>query len=502
MKTNRVKNTFLNAFVMIVNTGLMSILSLISTNLILKNYGSDFNGVVATANQFVNLILIVEGGFTTAINVALFKPFVDGNQKKINKIMSAAKNVFFKIGLIFLLIGIIISLVYPIFIKSDLPYLTIFLIFLMVMVGTGYNLIFVYRNQIMFQVSQKEYIYSFFAAIVNVCSSITTILLAYNKVDMLIIRLIILIYIIVNGFIIYILFKKTFPKIKSDKPDYKSIKGTKDIMVQKFTSVVYLSSPLLFISTFISTSSSSVYSVYSSIYNIVKSVITAIIAAPVNGFGQLLSNGKKKDVLGKFETYEYIILVLSAIMLSSVLSVIVPFIKIYTAKISDINYVSYSIAILLALIALFEVIHIPSGHIINVSGNFKAAKKIQLIAVIILVVLLFIGQLFFGIIGILVAILITNIILASMEIYFTHIKIFESSLKKFLCMFFLNFVLMIIIVLFVFNININITSYFEFFVLGGIIFVIDSIVILLVNYIFFKNDFKEITSVVKKFLKK
>ena len=204
MKTNRVKNTFLNAIVMITNTALISILSLISTSLILKNYGSDFNGVIATANQFVNLILIVEGGFTTAINVALFKPFVDNNQKKINQIMSAAKTTFFKIGFIFLLIGVTISLIYPIFIKSNLPYLTVFLIFLMVMLGTSYNLLFVYRNQIMFQVSQKEYLYSFFAIIINVLSSLTTIILAYYKISMLIIRLFILIYIIINGVIIYI----------------------------------------------------------------------------------------------------------------------------------------------------------------------------------------------------------------------------------------------------------------------------------------------------------
>ena len=45
-----------------------------------------FNGVVATANQFVNLLLIIEGGFTTAINVALFKPYVQNDTKKINAI--------------------------------------------------------------------------------------------------------------------------------------------------------------------------------------------------------------------------------------------------------------------------------------------------------------------------------------------------------------------------------------------------------------------------------
>ena len=502
MKTNRVKNTFLNAIVMITNTALISILSLISTSLILKNYGSDFNGVIATANQFVNLILIVEGGFTTAINVALFKPFVDNNQKKINQIMSAAKTTFFKIGFIFLLIGVTISLIYPIFIKSNLPYLTVFLIFLMVMLGTSYNLLFVYRNQIMFQVSQKEYLYSFFAIIINVLSSLTTIILAYYKISMLIIRLFILIYIIINGVIIYILFKKTFPNIEKDKPDYKSIKGTKDIMIQKLTSVIYLSSPLLFISTFISTKMASVYAVYSSIYNIVKSIITSLIAAPVNGFGQLISKSKGDEIYNKFKLYEFIVIIITTILLTSVLNVIIPFIRIYTVSVKDINYVSNPIAILLASIVLFEVIHIPSGNIINVSGNFKAAKKIQLITCTMLIVLLSIGGYFFKIYGILGATLITNITLTSMEVYYTHVKIFNKNTKDFICKILLNVLIIIIIVVLFYLLNINIANYLEFLLVGLIATIISSIIIIVFNYLVFENEIKQIYNFIKRFIKR
>ncbi|MDD3187693.1 MAG: hypothetical protein PHD02_04430, partial [Bacilli bacterium] len=98
MKTDKTKSSLLNAITMILQTGIISILSLVSTNLILTNYGSDFNGVVATANQIINLLLIVEGGFSLAINVALFKPYVNNDTKKIDAIMSASKKIFFKIG--------------------------------------------------------------------------------------------------------------------------------------------------------------------------------------------------------------------------------------------------------------------------------------------------------------------------------------------------------------------------------------------------------------------
>lgn len=503
METNRTKNSILNLIAMIINTAITSILALVSTNLILKNYGSDFNGVVATANQFVNLLLIIEGGFTTAINVALYKPFIDGDSKKINAIMSAAKKTFFKIGTIFLFLGVLISVIYPIVIKSELPYITILLIFLMVMIGSAYNLTFVIRSQIMFQVSQREYIYTIFSIIVNILSNLTTIILAYNKVNMLLIRFSILFFIILNGIMIYIAFKKIFKNIDTNvEPDYKSIKGTKDLIVQKLTSVLYLSSPLLFISTFISTAMGSIYAVYSSIYNIIKSLLTSVNSAPVNGFGQLLSKGKNKEVYDKFKLYEYIIIVLSTILMASVLGVIIPFIKIYTADLKDINYSNWGIAILLAMISFLEVIHIPSGNVINVTGNFKVARKIQSLASVLIIVLLFMGGYFFGIYGVLAANLITNIVLAALEIWYAHTKIFESNVSNYLFKFFWNLFLIFGLVYIVNLFSENIDSYIKFFMFGGIVVVINSIVIMFANFIFFGKEIKSMFSIVFNFLKR
>lgn len=503
METNRTKNSILNAIVMILNTVVLSILSLVSTNLILKNYGSDFNGVVATANQFVNLLLIIEGGFTTAINVALFKPYVKNDTKKINAIMSAAKKTFLKIGIIFLAIGVIVSIVYPVFIKSNLDYITISLIFLMVMVGTSYNLMFLMKSQIMFQVSQKEYIYTFFYIIVNVLSSLTTIILVYNKVNMLVIRFFILFYIIVNGIITYILYKKNFPKINTTvKPDYKSIKGTKDIMIQKLTSVVYLSTPLLFISTFISTKMASVYAVYNSIYNIIKNFLSSMIAAPVNGFGQLLSEGKNEDVYKKFQLYEYIIILVATTLLSAVLSVIIPFIKLYTETIKDINYANFSIAIMLAIIVFLEVIHIPSGNIINVTGNFKVSRKIQTKASFLIIVLSLIGGICFGIYGILGATIITNLVLAYSEISYVHKNIFLANIKKFLYQVLVNVCLISLLVFAIKLIDLNINSYFSFLLSGIIILTIEGAIIFFVNFILFKDNCKYLINIIINVFKK
>lgn len=503
MKTDKTKSSILNAIAMITQTGIISLLSLISTNLILKNYGSDFNGVVATASQLINLLLIVEGGFSLAINVALFKPYVENNQTKINSIMSASKKIFFKIGIIFFILGIAISLIYPLFIKSNLNYITIFLIFLMVISATAYNLMFIIKSQIMFQVSQKEYTVAFLGTMVNLVSSIVTIVLVYNKINMLIVRLFLLIFTLINGILILILYKKRFPNINTNcKPDYNEIKGTKDIMIQKLTSVVYMASPLLFISTFISTKMASVYAVYYSIYNIIKMLLSSMVAAPINGFGQLLSKSKDDDTYQKFKLYEYITILSSTILLSSVLVVILPFISLYTKSITDINYINLPIAIMLALILFLEIIHIPSGSIINITGNFKIAKKFQTITCIILVSLLSIGGYFYGIYGILAGTIITNILLASMEIKYTHKKIFNANIKNIINKLITNLFLIILLVVIERLLLPQIDSYIKFFAFGFIIFIINVFIILIVNKIFFNNEIKGINKLLTEMRKK
>lgn len=503
MKTDRTKSSLLNAITMVMQTGIISLLSLISTNLILKNYGSDFNGVVATASQFINLLLIVEGGFSLAINVALFKPYVDNDVDKINAIMSASKNTFLKIGFLFFILGFGVSLIYPLFIKSNLDYLTIFLTFLMVISATAFNLLFVIKSQILFQVGQKEYTYTFWGAIINLLSSLTTIILVSLKVNMLLVRVSIFFYSIINGIMIILLYKKYFPYVNTKvKPDYSKIKGTKDIMVQKLTSVVYLSTPLLYISTFISTKMSSVYSVYYSIYNIIKMFLTSMLTAPINGFGQLLANSKLEHVYRKFKTYEYIVILAATVLLSSVLVVILPFISLYTRSITDINYIDQAIAILLAAILFLEVIHIPAGNIINISGNFKVARNIQIIACILLVTSLGIFGYLFGIYGILIGTVITNIVLATLEIWYTHTHIFKSNLKDFFKKLIVNLCLLLLVVTIGNKVLPELNNYIMFFVFGFITLIITFSIVIGVNSIVFKQDLLELKTLVLEMVKK
>ena len=71
---NKNKMSLLNAATAMAMTMVNGLLGIVVTWFVIAEFGDDFNGLNSTANQIVNLLLILEGGFTVASNVALFGP--------------------------------------------------------------------------------------------------------------------------------------------------------------------------------------------------------------------------------------------------------------------------------------------------------------------------------------------------------------------------------------------------------------------------------------------
>ena len=186
--------------------------------------------------------------------------------------------------------------------------------------------------------------------------------------------------------------------------------------------------------------------------------------------------------------------------------VILPFISLYTKDVNDINYMNDAIAILLAVILFLEVVHLPAGNIINISGNFKAARNIQIIVCILLVLSLSILGYLFGIYGILIGTIITNIVLASLEIKYTHINIFKSNLFDFIKKLIVNVALMFFVIILGRNILLQIDSYLLFLVCGFITLLLCTTTVIFINYLFFKNDILKLKELIinmkNKFIKK
>jgi hypothetical protein len=485
---NKSKRSLLAAVSALALSLVNGLFALVVTKLVIVEYGSDFNGLNSTANQFISMLLIIEGGFTIATNVALFKPMASYDYYAINKILSATRKIFNKIGISFFLIGSGASIIYALIIKSDLSPTTSFLVFFMTIVSTSFNLFYATKYRILLQSENKEYILNSIQIVTLILSQLLILATIFANGHMLLIRFSTMVAAIINSLLIANITKKRYLSINfKEEPDYESISGTKDIFLQKITSMIYSTIPILFISGTVGTVFASVYVVYNNVFRLLKSVIYAFINAPKMGFGKLIAERESDYVLKVFLQYEFIVNYIMFTLLSTTAVLIMPFINLYTVGITDANYYNWIIALLLICITFFEIIHIPSGNIINMAGKFKVGRKIQTLASIVLVVVMIIGNLIMGFYGILLSVLVTAILLALLEILYIHSIYFAGAMFDFLKLLIPNLIVIIPIVLLEIKLLPQIHSYVDFFIAGIVLVILNAGILLVVNYFTNKN---------------
>lgn len=471
--------SLLNAISALILTFSNGIFGIIVTRLIIYKYGSDFNGLNSTANQIINVLLIIEGGFTLASNVILFAPISNENFFLINKILSKTRLKFEFIGFLFLLFGIITTSIFTYFIKSNLSHGLVFSVVILAIIPAAFNLYYATTYRVLLQAQQKEYIINFFTALTVVVGHLGNIFLIYLNGSVWFVRVITMFVTIVNSLLIvfYVKKKNKFLRFYSDCNEIK-IPGTKDVMIQKITGMIYYSAPIIFLSVVHSegTVLASIYAVYNNVFNMIKSVLRAVIDAPRLGIGQLLVECDKESVWNVFSEYEYIVFCAICVMLSSSSILIIPFVNLYTLNISDANYNDPKIALLMTFISFFELIHIPSGHLMNMAGKFKEAKVIQVIACF----LLFFSMLFmgmrWGIYGLLSSVLLTSVFLCLMELFYIHKFFFNNKLIYLLKLLFPILLLSVLIIYFENKINFNIDAILDFVIYGIVIFIVNFII--------------------------
>ena len=227
-----------------------------------------------------------------------------------------------------------------------------------------------------------------------------------------------------------------------------------------------------------------------------------MIDAPRHSLGQLLTERDKEDVWPVFSQYEYIAFVAIFVMLSTCCVLILPFIGLYTSGITDANYYDMTIALLMVITSAIEMLHIPSGHLLNMAGLFRISRNFQIISCIVLVVSMALGGMFWGVYGMLTAILLCAVLLAAMEIGYVHTRFFQKKLGK-LCKLLLPLVIVGVVACYLeMQLQLQVTGYLQFMLYGIVFFAINCVLVILVGLLFNRKVFlsllKRITGLIKR----
>ena len=103
-------------------------LGLIVPRMMISSYGSDVNGLVSTITQIFSYMALLEAGIGQAAKNALYKPIIKNDKNGISEVASIARSYFRRITLFYGIGVILLSVLLPLILKTDVDYLTVFLI--------------------------------------------------------------------------------------------------------------------------------------------------------------------------------------------------------------------------------------------------------------------------------------------------------------------------------------------------------------------------------------
>ena len=472
-------------------------LGIIIPKLFIVNLGSETNGLMSSINQFLVYLSLLEAGVGTATIQALYGPIANDDKKTINGIMSATNMYYKKTGIIYLLLVLIFSIVYPLFMDTSLDYFTILLVIFLSGLSQVITYLFHGKYKLLLNADGKTYVVNNLATIITLLTSITKIILLLMGFDIIAIQFS---YIIIN--VLQMLFlsyyiKKIYPWINVNvTPNLQAISKKSSVMIHQISYLVFSNTDIIILSMFCNLEIVSVYTIYNTIFSSLSSLLNSINNSVIFYLGETYhkSINKFRKII---DIYENIYMTLNYICYNLALIFIIPFMRIYTFGIKDVNYIDYTLAVLFTIINILIATRTAMSNTINVSGYFKETEKRAVLEMLINLVVSFILVKIIGIYGVLLGTIFALLYRANDIILFTNRKILNRSAIKTYKNILRNTVIFFILI-HIFNFNtINFISYYKL-ILSFIKCAIIVILIYIIGLVIFNpKDFKIILKYVK-----
>ena len=190
MKVKDIKNrvTLLNVAASLFMQIASVISALIVPRLILETFGSSTNGLVSSISQFLNYITLVEGGITGVISANLYKPLVDGDNKKLSSVLTTARSFYRKIGVLFIGYSVVLGVVYPFFVDTDYEYWYVFALTLTLSIGLMLQYMFSLTFTTLLNADKKVYIVAFTGTVLTIANIILTLVVVNVYPDIIVLK--------------------------------------------------------------------------------------------------------------------------------------------------------------------------------------------------------------------------------------------------------------------------------------------------------------------------
>ena len=415
---------------------------------ILLAYGSSYNGLTSLITQVMSYLVLLEAGLGTASTQAFYKPLNDGDWDKISGIMKATAISYRRVAYMFIALLLGGSMLIPIAAHGDIEFTVAALLTLVSGASHIFTYMFSGKYAAFLSAERKMHIRYSLTIFVTVLSAVLRIIALKQGAGILTVQLIHLLCTLISCVVLTLYVIKKYPLIKRNViPDFAAIKKRWNVLIHQLAGLVVNHTDIMILSFASTLRQVSVYSTYNMVYGQLGTIVqSTFVQAPQGDFGRLYA--KDKNAFERlYATYETLLTVLLFVISTVALIMTLPFIKLYTAGITDVVYVDVWLPILFVAVFLMNHIRTPMLLTINISGKFKETQKGAILEMIINLVVSIALFAFtdLGMKALLLGTVISFIYRSTDIILYTYRNLIDRSIFKFLRLVAVNALAMVVL---------------------------------------------------------
>ena len=368
--------------------------------LILNAFGSEVNGLVNSVTQFLGIISFLELGVGSVIQSSLYKPLANNDNEQISKVIVSGQRFFTKLATILLFYVILLMGIYPFIANQNLGFVYTATMIGVISVSSFAQYYFGIVNRLLLTADQKGYISYNAQTITLILNTVACFILIKFGASIHMVKLITSLIYILRPLALAIYVRKHYHINWKISYEGEPIKQKWNGVAQHISAVILDGTDNIVLTIFAGLKEVSVYSVY----NIVTSGVKQLLLSMTNGIQALIGELWAKQELDALKSFfgwiEWTIHSGTVLIFGITSILIVPFVRVYTNGISDINYIQPLFAMLIVAANAGHCLRLPYNIMILAGGHYKQTQGNYIIAATLNIVISVFAVKTWGLIGV------------------------------------------------------------------------------------------------------
>lgn len=482
---SRKKKLFLNTILGVLKQVVTVVCGFILPRYLLLYYGSHINGLVASINNFLSFISLLDLGVGSVIQANLYKPLAEKNEREISQIVKASEKFFGKLGCIFLVYILALCFVLPNIVGFDSLFSISLLLIISISSVVQYFCGMTY--QLLLNADQKSYVQLVLQIITIVLNTALSIVLIKMGAPIHVVKLVTAIVFVLRPFGQMAYVHKHYKIDHDTKLVGEPIKQKWNGFSQHLASVVCQNIDVVVLTFLSSLKNVSIYSVYYNVTNGVEQIVMTAATGLESLFGNMIAKNENEQLLNTFCIVEWLTHTGVTIIFSITMITIVPFVGVYTRGIEDTNYLTPKFAVILVLAYGIQCLRVPYFRVIKAAGHFKETQNGAYISAGLNIFFTIALVLKYGLIGTAIGTLIALFYHTCYFVWYLKSNILKRKIKYFVKHLFVDIVIVILSYAIAEKFVLFIDNYFDWMILATKVAVIVIIISFLINILVYRK---------------